>query len=125
MKRLAIALVLGSAACSPVAGTASAVDVCWRVSDPEGGAARNEAVAVDIPNLETCAARLEAVRMMEGRPVTGLYNGHFIFVTEASVLSAQTLDGTRFRVFEPEDRKEIQAGIQALLDHEAPGKAGR
>lgn len=124
MKRLAIALLLGSVACSPVTATPSAVDLCWRVSGPDGGSARNEAIAVDIPNLETCAARLEALRMLEGRPVTGLYNGHFIFVTEGDIRSARTLDGTRFRVFESEDRKQIQQGIQALIDHQTAGKAG-
>lgn len=110
------ALALGSVACSPVVGSTLQSDVCARVSQVAGDPARYAPVERSVPNLETCAARLEAIRMTERRAVTGFYNGHFIFVTEADILSAQTLDGARFRVFEPKDRKTIQDGIQVLID---------
>ena len=113
---IAIALSLGATACSQAVGAPSASDVCAVVLDAADGPASYQPIEHDVLNLETCAARLEAIRMIEGRPVTGIYNGHFIFVTEADILSAQTLDGSRFRVFEPKDRKTIQDGIQVLID---------
>ncbi len=113
---MAIALGLGAAACSQAVVAPPASDVCAIVPDADDGPASYRPIEHDVLNLETCAARLEAIRMIEGQHVTGIYNGHFIFVTEADILSAQTLDGSRFRVFEPKDRKTIQDGIQVLID---------
>jgi hypothetical protein len=116
---IAIVLALGAAACSQAIGSAPASDVCALVREETDKAELYQPVEDDVPNLETCAARLEAIRMIRGRPVTGIYNGHFIFVTEADILSAQTLEGSRFRVFEPKDRKTIQDGIRVLIDQDA------
>lgn len=74
-------------------------------------------IARDVPNLESCAAQLEGARMLEGRPTTGAYNGHFIFATEDQITAAKSLDGGRIRVFEAEDRRKIQDGLQTLIDH--------
>lgn len=77
-----------------------------------------QVIARDVPNLESCAAQLEGARMMEGSPTSGAYNGHFIFATEDQITSATALDGTRIRIFEAEDRREIQAGLQALIQRQ-------
>lgn len=120
---IAIALALGSAACSQAVDSRLASDVCAVMSAAANGPARYDPIERGVLNLETCAARLEAIRMMEGDPVIGIYNGHFIFVSEADIESAQTLAGTRFRVFEPRDRKTIQDGIRVLLDRQAAEKS--
>lgn len=110
----AAAAALLLAACSQAARPPSEPRVCWRVAAP---APTFEVVARDIANLETCAARLEAVRMLgDGGPVTGAYGGRFIFSSEAELTSAATLDGSRFRVFEAADRAEIQRGIRRLIE---------
>ncbi len=57
--------------------------------------------------------------MMEGRPTSGAYNGHFIFATEEQITSAAAIDGTRIRVFEAEDRREVQEGIRALIERQS------
>ena len=79
---------------------------------------RFEILARDVPNLESCAVQLEGARLMEGRPTTGAYNGHFIFATEAQITSTVTLNGTRVRVFNAEDRREIQEGLRALIENQ-------
>lgn len=73
------------------------------------------AIARGIANLETCAVRLEGLRMMEGGPVAGAYQGRFIFADAQQITSAASLDGQRFRVFELEDRLKIQAGLRKLI----------
>jgi len=80
---------------------------------------RFEIISRDVPNLESCAAVLEAARMMEGVSVTGAYNGHFIFVTEDQITSATSMSAARIRVFEAEDRAEVQAGLKALIAQQA------
>lgn len=111
-------VVLGLAGCSQAVGAPTTPDVCWRMFEVAERPPGFRAISRDIPNLETCAARLEATRMMEGGPVTGAYNGHFIFATEAEISSASRLDGFRFPVFEPQDRRAIQGGLQKLIEHE-------
>lgn len=75
-------------------------------------------IARDVPNLESCAAQLEGARMMEGRPTSGAYNGHFIFVTEEQITTAATMDGVRIRVFEAKDRREVQEGLRTLIENQ-------
>ncbi|MBW8302878.1 MAG: hypothetical protein K0M78_02805 [Brevundimonas sp.] len=75
-------------------------------------------IARDVPNLESCAVQLEGARMLEGRPTTGAYNGHFIFATEEQITSALSMNGTRIRIFEADDRRNIQDGLQTLIDHQ-------
>lgn len=104
------------AACSPSPGTQADADegVCFRV--------RNDAREVldrRIANLQTCAQRLEAVRMMEGGEVRGAFEGSLLYATEAELTSARSADGKRYPVFEPEQRAEIQRAIRKLLDAQA------
>lgn len=118
---LAGVMALAAGACSLPIDAPSTQNACLRMASDADGFTTIEAA---VPNLETCAARLEAVRMIEGGSVTGRYNGHYIFVSEAEIVSAQSIDGSRFRVFEPDDREVIQAGIRDLIDAEARS-AGR
>lgn len=55
--------------------------------------------------------------MMEGRPTTGAYNGHFIFATEEQITSATTMNGARVRIFEAGDRRKVQQGLRALIEN--------
>jgi len=113
--RLAGVMALAAGACSSPIDASSTQNACLRMASDTN---RFTTVEERVPNLETCAARLEAVRMIEGGAVTGRYNGHYIFVSEAEVTSAQSIDGSRFRVFEPDDREVIQAGIRDLINAE-------
>lgn len=85
--------------------------VCYAVALPEPGEAgekggkgeiRYNRLSENEPQIETCAARLEAMRLrflsMGGsqREVIGSYQGRFIFIDRGGVSLAQTLDGVRF-----------------------------
>lgn len=116
LKRVGLVLVMGVAACSSQAPAPSGAGLCWRMVEVADQQPEFRIIARDVPNLESCAAQLEGARMMEGPPTTGAYNGHFIFATEEQITSAVTMNGTRVRIFEAEDRAKIQDGLQALIE---------
>lgn len=117
MKRIAAVLLVGASACSSQAAAPSGAGVCWRMVDVADQPSRFRVIARDVPNLESCAAQLEGARLLEGAPATGAYNGQFIFATEDQITAARSLDGSRIRVFEAEDRRKIQDGLRTLIDH--------
>lgn len=119
---VAAILLTCMAACSPQPKAPSGAGLCWRMFEIADQKPRFELIGRDIPNLESCATQLEGARMMEGMPVSGVYNGHFIFVSEQQITSASSINGVRIRVFEPEDRRRIQQGLQTLIDDQRQGR---
>lgn len=117
-KQVAVILLTGLAACSSQATAPTGAGVCWRMFETSDQQPRFEILARDVPNLESCAVQLEGSRMMEGRPTAGAYNGHFIFATEEQITSAVAMNGTRVRIFEADDRREIQEGLRALIERQ-------
>ena len=116
-----VALVAASllvCACSSQAVAPSGVGVCWRGVDTANPKASFRVFARNVPNLESCAAQLEGARMLDGAPVTGAFNRHFIFATEDQITAGRSLDGNRIRVFDAEDRRKIQDGLRTLIEHE-------
>ena len=109
-------LLAGLAGCSSQPTAPPGAGLCWRMLEVPGQQPRFEILDRDVPNLESCAAQLEGARMMEGQATTGAYNGHFIFATDEGVTSAMSLDGPRVRVFEEEDRREIQESLRGLIE---------
>lgn len=57
---------------------------------------------VNAPNLETCAANLEAMRIKflrmggSAQEILGAYQANFIFVQKTGIFSGTTLDGPRY-----------------------------
>ena len=78
-------------------------------------------IAPDIDTLENCAVRLEGLRMTTGLPMTGAFQGRFIYVTDEEISVASGPKAQRYRVFTPAARLEVQKGIQTLLDREKAG----
>ena len=115
---MGVILLTGMAACSSQPAAPSGAGLCWRMFEVTDQEPRFEILARDVPNLESCAVQLEGARMMEGRPTTGAYNGHFIFATEEQITSAVTMNGTRVRIFQAEDRQEIQDGLRRLIEEQ-------
>ena len=62
--------------------------------------------------------------MMEGRPVVGAYQGRFIFTDGQQITASESLDGQRFRVFELDDKLEIQAGLRHLIEQRTAAASG-
>ncbi len=89
--------------------------VCWRMFRAAGAAPRYAPIASDAENMESCAARLEAVRLVGAPTVEGAYQGFFIFVDKREILSSRYLDEPRYPLFAPRARAEIDAVIEQLI----------
>ena len=116
LERAGPILLMGIVACSSQPAAPSGAGLCWRMIEVADQQPEFRIIGRDVPNLESCAAQLEGARMMEGQPTTGAYNGHFIFATEEQIASAQTMNGTRVRIFEAGDRRKVQDGLRALIE---------
>lgn len=68
-----------------------------------------------VDNLETCGARLEAVHLMEGRPVSGAFGGLKVFADDQG-MDAAAGRGPRQRLVNAAARQTIDADIRRLLD---------
>ncbi|WP_372786391.1 hypothetical protein [Phenylobacterium sp.] len=105
MHRLAlIAAVAASAAlsaCSQRTEPPGDAGICYHVVPQKGGKLKyNKLVAA--PNLETCAANLEAMRLkflrMGGtqQDIYGAYQANFLFLQQEGVLTSTSLEGPRY-----------------------------
>jgi hypothetical protein len=103
-------LILGLLVALAVAGCAKRTyppgdpGVCFHaVTGPEGGLKFNK-LSADVPNLETCAANLEAMRIrflrMGGnkQEIMGAYQGNFIFLQRQGIFTAPSLESNRYLV---------------------------
>jgi hypothetical protein len=76
--------------------------VCWHVITNKDGTLKFNSVARAVPNLETCAATLEGVRIRfmrlgaPNRDMTGAYQGTFLFLEKNGISASQTYEGPRF-----------------------------
>jgi hypothetical protein len=105
MQRLAlIAAVAASAvlsACGQRTEPPGDVGVCYHVVPQKGGKLKYNRL-VTAPNLETCAANLEAMRLkflrMGGttQDVYGAYQANFLFLQQEGVLTSTSLEGPRY-----------------------------
>jgi hypothetical protein len=75
--------------------------VCYHVVPQADGAMKYNKL-VDAPNLETCAANLEAMRIKFLRlggttqEIYGAYQANFLFLERAGVLTSTSLEGPRY-----------------------------
>jgi hypothetical protein len=105
MQRLAlIAAVAASAvlsACSQRTEPPGDAGVCYHVVPQKGGKLKYNKLVV-APNLETCAANLEAMRLkflrMGGtqQDIYGAYQANFLFLQQEGVLTSTSLEGPRY-----------------------------
>jgi hypothetical protein len=79
--------------------------VCYSVALPDAGekaAPRFNVLARDQPQIESCAARLEDMRLRflgmggSNTDIIGAYQGQFIFLDRAGVWFGKTLEGQRY-----------------------------
>ena len=75
--------------------------VCYNVSFKADGSFVYHKL-VDVPNLETCAANLEAMRVKflrlggTAQEILGAYQANFIFVQREGIFTSTTADGPRY-----------------------------
>ena len=122
-RQLALPLVALLTSCSqPEPRAAAERGLCVRLQSAG-------AIVVErgVPNVETCAARLEVVRQQNGgAPLQGRYQTVRLYL-DAERIDAAREDGggPRFRVFEPGDLVQLREATRKRLEAEAvPRRAG-
>lgn len=110
---------LGLAACAEEPGAPTTAGVCWRMVEGFNGKPDFRPLVSGVENLESCAGRLEGLRLEHGQALVGAYQGRYIYVTEAEISVANGPRAQRYRIFTPEQRAQIQAGYQALKARKA------
>ena len=70
---------------------------------------------MDVESLDDCAAELEALHLQGRRQADGAFQGYFIFVNDREVSSSTGLTTFRYPVFQPSQRREIDADLRALI----------
>jgi len=118
---LGLAAALGLFGCEKPLMAPGHTGVCWRMVEGMNGKPDFKPVAPDIDTLENCAVRLEGIRMADGQPVTGAFQGRFIYVTDEEISAASGPNAQRYRVFTSAQRLEIQQGIETLMAREKTG----
>lgn len=90
--------IVALSACSKRTLPPGGEGICWHVTKTKDGELKYNKLATNVPDLEHCAANLEAMRIkflrMGGsvREVTGAYKGNFIFVEREGILTAPSLE---------------------------------
>jgi hypothetical protein len=118
------AMMLASG-CQAPAGAPAPVDfgVCWRADFQPQGRPVFTPVAARAPDLLSCAADLDLAYLSEGAPITGAYQGRYIFIDRAAIASAERLDMIRYPVFNVAQRAVLDRQLRALLA--SPSKRSR
>lgn len=98
----ALAAILALSACSRQLEPPTDRGVCYHIATTKDGKVRFNPVAQNVPDLEHCAAQLEAMRLRfvglgsPNREIAGAYQGSFLFLQREGVFTSQTADGVRY-----------------------------
>jgi hypothetical protein len=98
---LILAAALALSACAKRTEPPGTQGVCYHVAiQKDGGLKYNK--LVNAPNLETCAANLEAMRIKflsmggSATEILGAYQANFIFVQREGIFTSTSLEGPRY-----------------------------
>ena len=96
--------------------------VCWRLAENgPNGKPEFRPMAPGVINLESCAVTLEGLHLRTGAPVTGGFQGRYIFVTPEDITAAFSAKSQRYRVFTPQQRAKVRRNIEILSQRERAG----
>lgn len=105
---VAASLILPFLLAPVLAGCAKQVEaptdtgVCWHMATTKEGVVKFNRLANNVPDLEHCAAQLEAMRIKfmalggNKSDIVGSYQGSYLFLQREGVFTAQKLDGARY-----------------------------
>jgi len=101
---LAALLVGGALALSGCdqAGAPDNAGVCWHMVVTKDGKQEFNKLADKVPNLETCAMKLEVMRLQflkvggSHREIQGAYQGQYLWLQREGVYVSQSYDGNRY-----------------------------
>lgn len=98
----AAAMVLLAGACTKAVEAPYDTGVCWHAVPQKDGSLKYNKLATGVPNMETCAATLEGMRLRFNRmgmtrsELMGAYQGNFLFIQKEGVLVGRTLSSARY-----------------------------
>ncbi len=93
--------------------------LCWTVTALPHAKAKFTPLDQNIDNAETCGARLEAVRMLQGGPVSGAFGGAYLFADDEGITIAPTLEGPRRELISAKDRQRVDMVLAELIRQRA------
>lgn len=128
---IAVAAIPVLAGCETAPRAPNDPGICYSVTQKEGEELTFNVLARDQTQIETCAARLEEMRLNflrlggTNRDVVGAYQGRFIFVERRGISFGQRIDGPRFFALARtgDGRLAVPGAIdfsEALQDQPAP-----
>ena len=97
-----VIMALAVSACAGKTRPPGDVGVCYHVEPLKGGKLKYNPMASRQPDLEHCAAALEAMRIkflsMGGTryEIYGAYQGNFVFVQQEGIFTAPSLEAHRY-----------------------------
>ena len=110
--KLISSVVLLTVAASAAVGLASCgekpieppsnIGICWHAIPQQDGTIKFNELAKNVPNIETCAATLEGMRIRfarlgsQQREITGAYQGNFLFLQSEGVFVASDTKRARY-----------------------------
>ena len=98
----ALVALLSLGACQSQIDAPTNVGVCYHLAAIQDGKAKFNVVASNVPDMEHCAAHLEAMRthfLSLGGTITdivGAYQGNFLFLSDQGVFTSATYQGGRY-----------------------------
>ena len=98
---LALAAAAALSGCQKRTEPPGTVGVCYHVVPQKGGGLKYNKL-VNTPDLEHCAANLEAMRLKflslggSTQEILGAYQANFIFVQRTGIFTSNTLEGPRY-----------------------------
>jgi hypothetical protein len=98
----AATFLLVLAACSSEPQPPGDTGVCYHLAAISGGKPQFNVVAKNVPDMEHCAAQLEAMRMRflslggTSSDITGAYQGNFLFLRQEGVFTSSSYDGVQY-----------------------------
>jgi hypothetical protein len=93
---------LALAGCAKQVAAPADTGVCWQAVPLQNGGVRFNKLSDHQPNIESCAASLESMRLHflslggSAEEITGAYQGNFIFLQKEGVFISESLDGNRY-----------------------------
>ena len=98
----ALAAALALAGCSSQIQAPTPPGVCYHLAAMVDGKPKFNVLAGKVPDMEHCAAQLEAMRVRflslggTHQDVIGAYQGNFLFLGDDGVFTGTTYDGARY-----------------------------
>jgi hypothetical protein len=99
---LVLVATLALAACKQQLQPPGDVGVCYHLATIVNGQPKFNVVAKGVPDMEHCAAQLEAMRARflslggTNRDIVGAYQANFLFLGDEGVFTGTSYDGARF-----------------------------